>query len=68
MHTKTNDRICLLRLEVLRFDSADVIATSAWEPPLPLDSYEMIGDPTATNSANPLNPTFGGYQEPTSGQ
>ena len=66
MYTKTNDKICLLRLEVLRFDSADVIATSAWEPPLPLDTYEM--NTGATNSTDPLNPTFGGYQEPNSGQ
>ena len=77
LKTKSNKKISQLKLEVIRFDSLDVIATSIpdyWSMRLNADKDELIANPTYTNNYynNYLNPptvaTPGYYNEPTSGQ
>lgn len=78
LKNKSNKKISQLKLEVVRFDSHDVIATSAplWAPMLIADENELIANITKTdNNYNsyssfdtPNTATPGYYYEPTSGQ
>lgn len=69
--TNSDNKITQPKLEVLRFDSVDVIATSVM---LLADENELIANLTSTNyfyAPNPINSgssVGGGYVEPTSGQ
>ncbi|MBR4761717.1 MAG: hypothetical protein IK086_03690 [Clostridia bacterium] len=77
LKNKSNKKISQLKLEVVRFDSLDVIATSLPDY-LPLnllaDKDEVIGNPTFTSvyyggsNYAPYEYNPGYYYEPTSGQ
>lgn len=67
LKNESNAKARELKLEVVRFDSADVIATSvAAVPTLDADPNELIAPINPTY--NPANLGGGSYNEPTSGQ
>jgi len=67
--TKTEKKIGQLRLEVIRFNSPDVIATSAISPlMLTADEHEFIANFTIAQNYTAPNVTNSVYSEPTSGQ
>ncbi len=69
MNTKTQNKICQLKLDVIRFNSADVIATSAILPLMLMASeHEFIADFTLAQNYTAPNTTNTAYSEPTAGQ
>ena len=70
MNTKTQNKIGQLKLDVIRFNSADVIATSAISPVMLMaGKYEFMPNFTiAQNYYTAPNTTNNAYSEPTAGQ
>ena len=78
LNNKSNKKISQLKLDVIKFDSLDVIATSMplFAAPLQADDHELIANLTNTEDTyfstsyytDPTSPTPGYYYEPTSGQ
>lgn len=67
--TKTQKKMSNLKLEVIRFNSADVIATSGVMPVMfTASQYEFIPNFTIARNYTAPNTTNFVYSEPTSGQ